>query len=235
MLPRATAMPVGTGSQPTVPGLACTPGRRHAGIFTVGGAKKVDTLPDLRPTRSTSLAPPSATSNPYLLTLTLNGLDSASTGLPLTNCTCRSGLCASSYFSRFARTLSCDPSDRAFRTDVGANRPGVGTPSSFGPLSATYRLPRREPTPAGAGRLRTRARLLPVRVLTRVTSPDTFSATSRLRALLTCSPNGPSSPVVMVRTRCGAGAATAGVAVATTAPAPSAATAHTAIRRILAP
>ena len=58
-------MPVGTGSQPTVPGLACAPGSRHAGTsLTVGGTKKVDTLPVLGFTRSTSFAPPSATSSP---------------------------------------------------------------------------------------------------------------------------------------------------------------------------
>ena len=48
-----------------------------------------------------------------------NGLDSASTGLPSTNCTWPSGLCASSYFPRSAITLTWRPSYVDRRTVLG--------------------------------------------------------------------------------------------------------------------
>jgi len=73
-----TAMPVGTESQPTVPGLACAPGSRQAGVRGFGGTKNVDTFPVRGFTRNTSFAPPSATSSPHFVETRLNGLDSAS-------------------------------------------------------------------------------------------------------------------------------------------------------------
>ena len=80
-LPRAKTTPVGTGSHPTVPGLPCPCGVPHTAdsdAFTVGGTKNVLTLPVRGLTRSTSLAPPSATRRPRGYFVMLNGLDRAS-------------------------------------------------------------------------------------------------------------------------------------------------------------
>src|SRR5690348_4462312 len=79
--PLTTETPVGTGSQPLVPGLAFASGPSQAlTSLTVGGAKKVEILPVLGFTLRTSLAPPSATNSPNRDHVIENGLESASTG-----------------------------------------------------------------------------------------------------------------------------------------------------------
>src|SRR3954451_14076705 len=85
-LPLTTSTPVGTGSQPVVPGLAFASGAWQAlTSLTVGGAKNVETWPVRGFTLRTSLAPPSATSRPHGDIVIAKGLEIESTGLPLTS------------------------------------------------------------------------------------------------------------------------------------------------------
>src|SRR3712207_6609288 len=148
-----SASPVGTGSQPTVPGLFIrSPQAATSAAPTTGGTKKVLTSPLSGSTDRTAFAPASATSTRSSWASTANGLDSESTGTPSTNCTWPSGLFANSYSSRLIVCSTVPSSGSAISSDsvtAPSGTGGPGCPGGGGVPTATYSRPSEWSTPCG--------------------------------------------------------------------------------------